>query len=230
MRPMASPDPTTRLTEREKVCLRLWLEHKTAKEIALDLGISHHAVEKRLKMARTKLDADTWLEAARMLANAEGCGQAEAGPPEVPTASVHRKSWLPQPLALGGFAMFFASLVAVGVAVHQPAEPAEIEFDNDFERLFEHLDRDDSGYLEDPESPFVAVAFVDPQSHSDPEGQANLADARDSGQVAAFYRAADTDADGRISFHEYHSWSEARWAELGIEVSNIVKVLPAPES
>ena len=43
----------SRLTEREKVCLRQWLQHKSAKEIAADLGISHHAVEKRLKMART---------------------------------------------------------------------------------------------------------------------------------------------------------------------------------
>lgn len=47
----------SRLTEREKVCLRQWLQHKSAKEIAADLGISHHAVEKRLKMARMKLGA-----------------------------------------------------------------------------------------------------------------------------------------------------------------------------
>jgi len=77
-------DPAiARLTERERECLRRWLEHKTAKEIALDLGISHHAVEKRLKMARTKLDVATSLEAARVLAEAEGYGQAVAGPPEL---------------------------------------------------------------------------------------------------------------------------------------------------
>ena len=44
-----------RLTGGEKECLRRFLRHQTAKEIALDLGISHHAVEKRLKMARVKL-------------------------------------------------------------------------------------------------------------------------------------------------------------------------------
>jgi len=66
----------SRLTEREKVCLRQWLQHKSAKEIAADLGISHHAVEKRLKMARTKLRATSSLEAARMLVEAEGYGQA----------------------------------------------------------------------------------------------------------------------------------------------------------
>ena len=66
----------SRLTEREKLCLRQWLQHKSAKEIAADLGISHHAVEKRLKMARTKLGATSSLEAARMLGEAERYGQA----------------------------------------------------------------------------------------------------------------------------------------------------------
>ena len=73
-----------RLTAKERECLRLWLEHKTAKEIALDLGISHHAVEKRLKMARTKLDVATSLEAARLLAEAEGYDRTVAGPAELP--------------------------------------------------------------------------------------------------------------------------------------------------
>ena len=69
-------EPLSRLTEREKDCLRRWLQHKSAKEIAADLGISHHAVEKRLKLARTKLGTTSSLEAARMLAAAEGYGQA----------------------------------------------------------------------------------------------------------------------------------------------------------
>jgi len=49
---MDGRDSVARLTEREKVCLRQWLQHKSAKEIAAELCISHHAVEKRLKMAR----------------------------------------------------------------------------------------------------------------------------------------------------------------------------------
>jgi DNA-binding CsgD family transcriptional regulator len=73
----------SRLTEREKVCLRKWLQHKSAKEIAADLGISHHAVEKRLKMARTKLGASSSLEAARMLGEAEGYGQAVPQSPDL---------------------------------------------------------------------------------------------------------------------------------------------------
>lgn len=73
---MTVRDPISRLTEREKECLRQWLNHKSAKEIGADLGISHHAVEKRLKMARTKLGATSSLQAARMLGEAEGYGQA----------------------------------------------------------------------------------------------------------------------------------------------------------
>jgi hypothetical protein len=51
--------------------------------IAADLGISHHAVEKRLKMARIKLGATSSLEAARMLGEAEGYGQAVAQSPDL---------------------------------------------------------------------------------------------------------------------------------------------------
>jgi len=80
---MDDREPLSRLSEREKVCLRQWLQHKSAKEIAADIGISHHAVEKRLKMARTKLGATSSLEAARMLVEAEGYGQAVAQPPDL---------------------------------------------------------------------------------------------------------------------------------------------------
>jgi DNA-binding CsgD family transcriptional regulator len=40
-----------RLTDNEKECLRRRLRPQTAKEMAIDLGISPYAVEKRLKMA-----------------------------------------------------------------------------------------------------------------------------------------------------------------------------------
>ena len=72
---MEAENRITRLTEREKEALRRWLGHKTAKEIALDLGISHHAVEKRLKMARVKLGG--WL-VSRSGAGAGGGGEVPA--------------------------------------------------------------------------------------------------------------------------------------------------------
>lgn len=56
-----------RLTEAERECLGRCLRHQTAKEMALDLGISPHAVEKRLKMARAKLGLSSSLEAAKLV-------------------------------------------------------------------------------------------------------------------------------------------------------------------
>ncbi|RYD65850.1 MAG: hypothetical protein EOP58_06660, partial [Sphingomonadales bacterium] len=71
------------LTEREKICLRQWLQHKTAKHIAADLGISHHAVEKRLKIARIKLGTTSSLDAALLLREAEQSDQTVAYPPDL---------------------------------------------------------------------------------------------------------------------------------------------------
>jgi DNA-binding CsgD family transcriptional regulator len=101
----------SRLTEREKVCLRQWLQHKSAKEIAADLGISHHAVEKRLKMARTKLDATSSLEAARMLGEAEGYGQA------VPQSSDLVSDALPLHSAFTRLAVGVGIMILVGAIV-----------------------------------------------------------------------------------------------------------------
>lgn len=73
---MRSDEQTTtalaRLTDSEKECLRRRLLPQTAKEMALELGISPHAVEKRLKMARARLGVSSSLEAARLLAASEG--------------------------------------------------------------------------------------------------------------------------------------------------------------
>lgn len=80
-----------RLTPKERECLDRWLGHATAKEIALDLGITHHAVEKRLKSARAKLGVTSTLEAARLLAAAQGYGQAVSQPPEVGEAATQNE-------------------------------------------------------------------------------------------------------------------------------------------
>jgi len=60
-----------RLTEAQRVALRHFMERKTAKQIALELGITPKAVELRLKGARDVLGVSTSAEAARILANAE---------------------------------------------------------------------------------------------------------------------------------------------------------------
>ena len=60
-----------RLTEAQRVALRLFMERKTAKQIALELGITPKAVELRLKGARDTLGVSTSADAARLLTAAE---------------------------------------------------------------------------------------------------------------------------------------------------------------
>ena len=57
-----------KLSERQEQCLRGVLDLKSAKEIARDLGISQHAVEKHLRVVREKFAVDTTAEAARLFA------------------------------------------------------------------------------------------------------------------------------------------------------------------
>ena len=109
----------SRLTEREKVCLRQWLQHKSAKEIAADLGISHHAVEKRLKMARTKVGATSSLKAARMLGEAEGYGQPVPQSADLVSDARPLHSAFTRVAAVGVVIMIFVG--AIMLAVLQPA-------------------------------------------------------------------------------------------------------------
>lgn len=59
-----------RLTEAQCEVLRHFRERKTAKEIGRKLGITHWAVNERLRSARRMLDVETSAEAARLLAAA----------------------------------------------------------------------------------------------------------------------------------------------------------------
>jgi DNA-binding CsgD family transcriptional regulator len=117
---MNDREPLSRLTEREKVCLRQWLQHKSAKEIAADLGISHHAVEKRLKMARTKLDATSSLEAARMLGEAERYGQTVTQSPDLASEALPLHSASTRLAVLGVVIMILLGAVVLGMLM-QPA-------------------------------------------------------------------------------------------------------------
>ena len=117
---MDGRESLSRLTEREKVCLRHWLQHKSAKEIAADLGISHHAVEKRLKMARTKLGATSSLEAARMLGGAEGYGRTVPQSPDLVSDALPLHSALARPAVLGVATMILIGAIVLGLLL-QPA-------------------------------------------------------------------------------------------------------------
>ncbi len=123
-----------RLTENEKECLRRRLLPQTAKEMAIELGVSPHAVEKRLKMARTKLGLSSSLQAARLLVQAEAQAQpqprsqalvphapdlaASPRPPHAGPVSGGRRRWW-----IGGIAMSITIAVAV-LALTLPGAPA----------------------------------------------------------------------------------------------------------
>jgi hypothetical protein len=93
------------------------LDHQTAKEMALDLGISPFAVEKRLKMARAKLGASSSLDAARLLAAAEGYGRSGPEPPDLSNGDSLGHKRLPGPLVLaGGISMSLAAIALIALA------------------------------------------------------------------------------------------------------------------
>ena len=69
-----------RLTMAERECLKRCLNHQTAKQMALDLGISPHAVEKRLKMARAKLGLSSSLETGGGVRAVRSAGTRRVGP------------------------------------------------------------------------------------------------------------------------------------------------------
>src|SRR5688572_20585546 len=87
-----------RLTDNEKECLRRRLRQQTAKEMALELGVSPHAVEKRLKMARAKLGLSSSLEAARLLAASDGYQQTGSQSADLDSSRRSRDKWRTRPL------------------------------------------------------------------------------------------------------------------------------------
>ena len=79
-----------RLTMAERECLKRCLSHQTAKQMALDLGISPHAVEKRLKMARAKLGLSSSLEAAKLVEALERHGRLGPQSSDLPSGDAGR--------------------------------------------------------------------------------------------------------------------------------------------
>ncbi|MEN3336984.1 MAG: hypothetical protein V7647_660 [Acidobacteriota bacterium] len=59
------------LTQRERDCLRLVARGQSSKEIAIELGISHHTVDLHLRRAMRALGKNTRRDAARALAELE---------------------------------------------------------------------------------------------------------------------------------------------------------------
>lgn len=68
-----------RLTEQQRICLRLVFAHMTSKEIAPHLGIEPGSVDQHIKAAMRVLGVGDRRTAARVLAEQEGAARASAG-------------------------------------------------------------------------------------------------------------------------------------------------------
>jgi len=68
---MLESDRIEKLSEAQRVCLRMVLMHLSSKDIARELGISPHTVDQRLRLAIQILGVANRFEAARMLARCE---------------------------------------------------------------------------------------------------------------------------------------------------------------
>ncbi|MDG2535634.1 hypothetical protein P6144_18375 [Sphingomonas sp. HITSZ_GF] len=208
-----------RLTDNEKECLRRRLLPQTAKEMALELGVSPHAVEKRLKMARTKLGLSSSLQAARLLVQAESQGLVPHAPdlaarrePVQPASSTggRRRWWI------GGIAMsIIIAAAALALALHggspaaQQAAPGQTQkiklYDGPFvpatpeqanaylAQSFAAMDKDKSGYLEASEAPRASVSVNN--------GPRKDVGAEQGGRM--FLARFDTNGDGKVSKDEY---------------------------
>ena len=212
---MMANDAISRLTEREKEALRAWLDHKTAKEIALELGVSHHAVEKRLKMARTKLGTANSVEAARMLARAEGYDRPVPQGADLDPSQRLGNTWRSRPFVIGAITMsmlvaaaslYLSHSAASGIAM-KPGDLLLVA-----PTTFEQLDQNGSGFLEGEEAPLLIRASGDPAYTPHANGIAELAS--DEIQIDTtylrdgFYQQADTNRDGKISRAEYADWEK----------------------
>lgn len=142
---MEPDDPLATLTDAEKEVLRLFLVHSDTSLIGRAIDRSVHAVEQRLKSARRKLGVTRSLDAALLLARAEGAPAYQmaelrpsvaGGPPVTPANPAVEGGWsmlLPLPtkgrpwnnlpawtrlawILFGMFAVAISTLAIVNVA------------------------------------------------------------------------------------------------------------------
>ena len=219
-----------RLTDNEKECLRRRLRQQTAKEMALDLGVSPHAVEKRLKMARAKLGLSSSLEAARLLEAHEGYQQTGPHAADLPLPATASEKQSDRPLIIGGLAMILVAAAVIAFAAQSSAPASDTSPDNfkmlsasEFvdgtpeellayaEERFRTMDQDGSGFVERDEAPVPQIRLTQ-ASWEGPgkptrewiEQQQSTAVALDPVMArAAYISQGDANADGKLSFDEF---------------------------
>ncbi|MCJ8190155.1 EF-hand domain-containing protein [Sphingomicrobium aestuariivivum] len=186
-------DDTTGLTRREREVLAGILERKTAKEMALDLGISHHAVEKRLKRARHKLGAATSLEAARRYE--ERYGQAVSGPSDLGGDPADGAAVAPAAPRRSRRRLFGVSLMLIAIAI----AAAAIMHPADETNAFVALDRDGNNFIERNE--FLARSTHATRVSED--RSENLDAAEVNALMGRLFGELDKDGDGRLTAEEF---------------------------
>jgi DNA-binding CsgD family transcriptional regulator len=221
-----------RLTANEKECLRRRLRQQTAKEMALELGVSPHAVEKRLKMARTKLGLSSSLEAARLLTATEAYQRTGPQAADVPFARRASEKRHHRPLFLGGLVMTLVAAAIIAIAAQSSGSVADAGTapDNfrmlpasDFvdgtpeelrayaEERFRTMDQDGSGFVERGEAPVPQIRLTDASWAGPGQPTREWIEQQQSRAVpldpvmarAAYISQGDTNADGKLSFDEY---------------------------
>ena len=238
---MDNPAPAVaNLTDKEREALRLWLGHATAKEIALDLGVSHHAVEKRLKSARQKLGVQTSLEAARILAGAERYGQAAYQSPEValPTHApqiddvggmARRKVWITAGVIIMVLTTLSALVLAGFSSAQAPAQDDARQLERQLEGVF-IVDRRDGETSAAKINLRKSFENMDKDSSGYiEEGEIRQVTVIPVGadvsnltgtQMSGFMENADTDGDGRVSFAEYEKLLSGWLSKAGWDTSS----------
>jgi DNA-binding CsgD family transcriptional regulator len=201
-----------RLTDNERECLRRRLLPQTAKEMAIELGVSPHAVEKRLKMARAKLGVSSSLAAARLLAGSEGGYQQPVPQPSDLAIGARRVETAPRAgttrrtmTILGVLSMILAAAaLALGLPHPQTShavDKAALDHASAFlGETFKSLDRDHSGFL-DPREASALEPHGASRDHALPAPSAG--GARDAAAENKWMGKLDSDGDGRVSRDEY---------------------------
>ncbi len=246
-----------RLTAREKEALRGWLDHKTAKQIALEIGVSHYAVEKRLKAARLKLGVNSSLEAARLLAAQEGSGETASYSAEVVGDAVGAHRPGPINRVLGVAAMLAISAAAILAFAQQATSEHGGPISNpvyDQRAPGEVIEVSVEELQFVPASPERVEAFVRQNFEAwdkdrsgfveQGEGPLELAELtpnsphrvgpdtvakRYAGEEAQrqYIALTDKDGDGRVSYDEYATPVRPQYLELGIPLLPADWVNPA---
>jgi DNA-binding CsgD family transcriptional regulator len=207
-----------RLTASEKECLRRRLWPQTAKEMALDLGISPFAVEKRLKMARAKLGVSSSLAAARLLGAHEPdqvlVPHSTDLPADVPISLAPSLGgrWpafaqtLRRPVA--GVSIMLLTILAAGLFIAQPTAPDEPAIRRPTSEA--ELAAMAATRRTTPAETLQWLDYVFPDLDTDASGFV------DRNEAFRVVDRSDKDGDGKVSLEEWRSVNLPIYLKYGI--------------